>query len=86
VVTAFDQRLEDTLVLVAENGSQIAQLRVMQQQNASQQDLNAQAIAELITENRAFRERQPSIFKASFLTIRKVPNKKGERSSDGLRA
>lgn len=57
---AFDSRLEETRNLVADNGSQIAQLRVVQQQSAIQQDRNAQAIFELIEENRAFRESQQS--------------------------
>lgn len=63
----YDARLEDTRALledtrsiVAENGSQIAQLKVAQQQVTSQQDRNAQALAELIEENRAFRESQQS--------------------------
>jgi hypothetical protein len=60
-MTAFDQRLEGTRILlertrasleetralVAENGSQIAQLKVGHQQVASQQVLNSQAIANL---------------------------------------
>lgn len=63
----YDARLEDTRALledtrsiVAENGSQVAQLKVAQQQVTSQQDRNAQALAELIEENRAFRESQQS--------------------------
>jgi hypothetical protein len=68
----FDQRLENTRALVAENGSQIAQLRVIQQQSASQQDLNVQAIAELITENRAFRESQQSQLAAIIVNGRRI--------------
>lgn len=54
---AFDSRLEETRALVAENGSQIAQMR---QQQVNSQQQNAQVIAELIDENRAFRESQQS--------------------------
>lgn len=59
-IEAFDQRLEATRDLVAQNSSAIAQLTVKQDQNANDiADLKV-LVANMVKENQVFRESQQS--------------------------
>lgn len=59
-IEAFDQRLEATRDLVAQNSSAIAQLTVKQDQNVNDiADLKV-LVANMVKENQAFRESQQS--------------------------